>query len=88
MMKKITTLILLLSTIRLFACELCKSHQPKILQEVAHGTGPQGTMDYVILWGAVVIVFITLVLSIRLLVLPNKLDSKHPIKFLPVNENQ
>ncbi len=89
-MKKISSVFLVfgLSTFRVLACELCKSHQPKMLREVAHGTGPQGTMDYVLLWGAILIVLITLVLSIRLLLLPNKLDKNHPIKFLPLNENQ
>jgi len=88
-MKKIitSTIFLLLGFIQTFACELCKSHQPEILQDIAHGTGPQGTMDYVILWTAAVIVFITLVLSILFLVRPNKLDKNYQIKFLPVNEN-
>jgi len=88
-MKKIisSTILFCLGAIQTFACELCKSHQPKILQDVAHGTGPQGTMDYVILWTAVVIVFITLALSIIFLVRPNKVDKNYQIKYLPVNEN-
>jgi len=76
-----------LGIIQNLACELCKSHQPEILQDVTHGMGPQGTMDYVILWSAVVIVFITLVLSVMFLLLPNKLDKNYQIKYLPVNEN-
>jgi len=88
-MKKIVTCIItiLLVTGQIFACELCKSHQPELLKNVAHGTGPQGNVDYVILWTAVVVVFITLFLSVRYLVQPEKLDKNHQIKYLPVTEN-
>jgi len=82
-----TFVVFLFSLAGAFACELCKSHQPEMLKDIAHGTGPQGTIDYVIMWSAVVIVFITLVLSIRFLIQPDKLDEKYSIKFLPVNEN-
>lgn len=88
-MKKITLVLIVsfLSNINIFACELCKSHQPELLKDIAHGMGPQGTIDYVIMWSAVVVVLITLILSLRYLILADKLDQIHPIKFLPINEN-
>ncbi len=89
-MKKIilSISVFLLGAVRLFACELCKAQQPEILQDVAHGTGPQGTMDYVMLWGSAVIVLVTLVLSIWFLVKPNVLDKNYPIKSLPLHLNE
>ena len=88
-MKKtvITFTLIMYSFIQVFACELCKSQQPELLQDIAHGTGPQGTVDYIILWTAVVIVSITFILSALFLILPNKMDKQHKIKFFPVSEN-
>jgi len=88
-MKKslLTIICVLLGGIQVLACDVCKGQQPEVLQDVTHGTGPQGVFDYLILWGAVIIVCITLFLSIRFLWRPDKLDKRHPIKFLPLNEN-
>jgi len=88
-MKKIISfsLLFLYSFITVIACELCKSHQPEMLKDIAHGTGPQGTTDYIIMWTGVAIVVITLILSLAFLILPNKLDKNYSIKYLPVNEN-
>ena len=82
----ICTVVLLSTAVQVFACDLCKSHQPEVLQEVTHGMGPQGTMDYILLWGAVIIVLITLILSIALLAFPKRMDKNNRIKFLPVND--
>lgn len=88
-MKKIviTSAFIISCFIQVFACELCKSQQPELLKNIAHGTGPQGPFDYIILWTAGIIVFITLILSVLFLVQPNKMDKHHSIKFMPVNEN-
>lgn len=82
----LTSALIMLCFIQAMACDLCKSQQPEILQDFVHGTGPQGTFDYIILWIAIVIVLITLVLSVLFLIRPDKLDKNHKIKFLPVNE--
>lgn len=87
-MKKtvLTSVLIILCFIQAFACELCKSQQPELLQDIVHGTGPQGTFDYIILWVAIVIVAVTFVLSVLFLIRPDKLDKNHKIKFLPVDE--
>ncbi len=87
-MKKtvLTSTLIMLCFIQAFACELCKSQQPELLQDFVHGSGPQGTFDYIILWGAIVIVLATLILSVLFLIAPDKLDKNHKIKFLPVDE--
>lgn len=69
-----------------FACELCKKNQPRMLENITHGAGPTGTLDYVIIWSAVVIVSITLFLSIKYLVKPQETDSSH-IKNIVLNQN-
>ena len=60
-----------------WACELCKKNQPKVLEGVTHGAGPQGTLDYLIIWTAVVIVGVTLALSLKFLIRPNENNSNH-----------
>lgn len=59
------------------ACELCKKNQPKVLENITHGTGPQGDIDYIIIWSAVVIVSITLFLSAKYLIRPNEDEPSH-----------
>lgn len=70
----------------LWACDLCKKDQPKILQDVTHGPGPQGQGDYIIIWIAVVIVAITLFYSVKFLVRPRENNPDH-IKNIVVNPN-
>ncbi len=59
------------------ACELCKEKQPKALAEITHGAGPNGTLDYIIIWSAVIIVSLTFFYSIKYLVKPEKADPQH-----------
>ena len=86
-MKKhhITTIFFLFACIpAILACDLCKKSQPKGLENITHGAGPSGPMDYIISWIGVVIVLFTLVLFIKYLVKPN--DGKHrQIKNIVVN---
>jgi hypothetical protein len=78
-MKKILCLIgaLMLTQISAWACTVCKTQQPKLLQGVTHGAGPQSNWDYVIIAAMVVIVMGTLTFSIRLLVLPGETNHDH-----------
>lgn len=86
-MKKLSALIvlLLIQNSYALACTVCKSQQPKALQGITHGTGPGGTLDYIIVGGAAVIVLATLILSIRFLVRPGETDPNH-IKNLIISD--
>lgn len=57
-----------------------------MLENITHGAGPTGSLDYVITWSAVVIVSITLFLSIKYLVKPQETDAGH-IKNIVLNQN-
>lgn len=87
-MKKLLVLItlLLIQNLPSLACTVCKSQQPKALQGITHGTGPGGTLDYIIIGGAAVIVLVTLVLSIRFLVRPGETDPNHIKNLIISNE--
>ncbi|WP_367915556.1 hypothetical protein [Leadbetterella sp. DM7] len=79
MKKIIKMMVLLLACLPVsgYACEVCKSRQPAALSGITHGSGPQGNADYMIIWGAVVIVGITLFLSIKYLVKPQESAPDH-----------
>lgn len=70
-------ILLFLVPFELLACELCQQKQPKALRGITHGTGPNGDIDYIIIWGAVIIVAITLLLSIKYLVRPKESAPDH-----------
>ncbi len=59
------------------ACELCTKEQPAVLQGISHGTGPEGYLDYFIIWTAALVVGITLVLSIKHLIKPERNSPDH-----------
>jgi len=67
------------------ACDVCKKNQPEILQDVTHGSGPSGTLDYIIIWGAIIIVGVTLFFSLKYLIKPKEGNPGH-IKNIVKNE--
>ena len=64
-------------TLATSACPVCEKQQPKLLQGISHGTGPQSNWDYIIIWAMVIIVMLTLYFSIKLLVKPGERAEKH-----------
>jgi len=68
------TLLLALPT---WACDACKNQQPKVLQGITHGTGPQSAWDMPIIVVSAIIVLITLYFAVKFLVRPNEGDADH-----------
>jgi len=62
---------------KVWACEVCKSKQPKGLADITHGSGPGGNLDYIIVWGAAIIVTITLGMSLKFLIKPQENQPDH-----------
>ena len=60
-----------------YACTVCEKQQPKVLQGITHGTGPQSNWDYVIIWATAILVILTLIFSIKMLVKPGEKSSDH-----------
>ena len=87
MVKRIVSLVVVLLFMfckETMACDVCEANQPAALKGITHGTGPTGTIDYIIICIAVVIVSVTLFLSIKYLVKPQENDPNH-IKNIVVN---
>jgi len=76
----LATMISLGITSSTLACELCKSQQPKVLRELAHGMGPQGAVDYLIVWTGVAVVILALITTLYFLLFPSKADAYFQIK--------
>lgn len=68
-----------------FACDVCKENQPKGFENVTHGAGPSGNIDFFIIWGAVIIVGFTLFYSLKYLIRPKENNPDH-IKNIVRNE--
>lgn len=75
---------LLFQTAAAYACPVCNKQQPKILQGITHGAGPQSNWDYLIVWAVVIIVLFTLFYTIKWLIRPGENDAKH-IKRMVIN---
>lgn len=86
-MKKLwLTLCTLLPALGTMACPACEKQQPKLLQGITHGTGPEGPMDMVIVWFMVAIVLLTLFFSVKWIIRPGEKSDDHIKRFILNNE--
>jgi hypothetical protein len=84
-MKKLLLLLLLSTAAQLaIACDVCKKQQPKVLQGITHGAGPQSNWDYVIVVLTCVLVITCLYSSVRHLIHPKEQTANH-IKYSILN---
>ena len=77
MKNKLGFLIAFLISAVSIACPLCESKQPKGFENITHGEGPDGNIDYIIMYTAIVIVGYTLIMSIKYLVKPREKEKSH-----------
>ncbi len=82
----ISFLLFFLSALPAVACEVCQRNQPKLLQNISHGTGPQAESDYYIIGISVIIVLLTLIYSLKYLLKPGEQNPGH-IKNLILNQH-
>ena len=69
--------LLLLTMSSAIACDVCQEQQPRILRNITHGAGPQGTTDFIIITIAAIIVGLTLIYSIKYLWKPGEKSPDH-----------
>lgn len=82
-----TVFSLIITVSSALACEVCKQNQPKMLENITHGAGPQSDWDYVIIIVGVIIVTFTLVYSLKFLIKPQEEDPHH-IKNIVLNDGR
>jgi hypothetical protein len=83
--KYLMVLILSFMAINVFACDACKKEQPKFLQGITHGRGPDSQWDYLIVTVMVIITLYVLVATIKHLVKPLERNGDH-IKRMILND--
>ena len=76
-MRTLALLLLALSAMPAWACDACQKQQPKVLQGITHGTGPQSEWDMPIIWVSAIIVLITLGFAVKYLVRPGESAPDH-----------
>jgi len=85
--KKFALIIPFLHTVSaVLACPVCDKQQPKVLQGITHGAGPQSSWDYVIVWAAVIIVLFTLYFSLKWIFRPGEKSENHIKRLILTNE--
>ena len=77
MKASVLTLLGLFMSLAALACTVCEKQQPKVLQGIAHGAGPQSNWDYAIVWAAVIVVAFTLFFTVKWLVRPGERSDEH-----------
>ena len=77
MMRLLLSFCTLLLTMPSWACDVCQKQQPKVLQGISHGTGPQSSLDMPIIVVSAIIVLITLFFSVKYMVRPNEGNPDH-----------
>jgi uncharacterized protein HemY len=77
-MKRLNTILLLvLSAGAAAACPVCERNQPKVLQGVTHGAGPESQWDYLIVSLTAAVVVLTLFFSVKWLLRPGETSPQH-----------
>ncbi|MFD2146117.1 hypothetical protein [Mucilaginibacter antarcticus] len=76
-LKHLLIIPLLAGTTSVFACDACKKQQPKFLQGITHGAGPDGLKDYVIVAVMVGLTLYTLFATVRCLLKPSESGEDH-----------
>ena len=80
-------LVALISNTAVLACEACKKQQPKFLQGITHGPGPDSNWDYLIVAVMVGITLYVLVATIKCLFRPAENGQEH-IKRMILNDRR
>lgn len=82
-MKKYSLLsVLMLLQVAAMACPACEKNQPKFLQGITHGTGPNSQWDWVIISVMVLITLSVLFYSVKWLIRPGEKSKNHIKNFI------
>ena len=76
---------MMLTVMPVMACEACKQQQPKFLQGITHGTGPDSNWDYLIVSFMVFITLYSLYATVKCLIHPSEKENEH-IKRMILNQ--
>lgn len=78
--------VVLLMKLPALACPACTRQQPRLLQGITHGTGPESQWDYVIVCVALALTVSALYYSVKWLIRPGEQATDHIKQFILNNE--
>jgi hypothetical protein len=76
---------LLVENLSAMACEVCKKQQPKLLQGITHGSGPDSKWDYLIVTIMIIITLYVLIAAVKCILRPSERNEQH-IKRIILND--
>lgn len=71
------SLLFILTNLTALACPICEKQQPKVLQGITHGAGPQSNWDWLIIAIITIITLLTLFYSLKYLIKPGENNTNH-----------
>jgi hypothetical protein len=74
--------VVLFLRLRVLACPACKRRQPRLLQGITHGTGPESQWDYVIVCAALALTVLVLYYSVKWMIRPGEQAPDHIKQFI------
>ena len=74
--------IALMMQLPVLACPACKRQQPRLLQGITHGTGPESQWDYVIVCVALALTVLVLYYAIKWMIRPGEQTPDHIKQFI------
>jgi len=77
--------LLLFADLSAKACEACKKQQPKLLQGITHGPGPDTKWDYLIVMIMIIITLYVFIATIKCIFRPSE-RNEHHIKRIILND--
>ena len=86
-MLKVTLLfiIVLSRSASAIACDACEKQQPKVLQGITHGPGPDSNWDYVIVVVMIAVTLYVLIATVKCMFRPSEKNEQH-IKRIILND--
>lgn len=74
--------IALILQLPVLACPACKRQQPRLLQGITHGAGPESQWDYVIVCVALALTVLVLYYSVKWMIRPGEQAADHIKQFI------
>lgn len=79
--------LLFIKNIQAIACDACKKQQPKVLQGITHGAGPESNWDYAVVAAMIIVTLYVLFATVKRMVRPAEENEQH-IKRIILNDQQ
>lgn len=86
-LKRILVFMLMhLPSLSVYACDACRKQQPKFLQGITHGRGPDSSWDYLIVAVMIALTLYVFIATLKCILRPSENEAEH-IKRMILNDS-